>query len=238
VRLSKQHVVVVGGSSGIGFETARLAKQEGAEVTIVGCSKEKLLTAADKLKNIQIAIANVTDQISVNKVFAPMQQIDHVYIAAENFIGEKILEGEIEQYRAVFESRIWGSARVIRSVSSKMPAGGSFTLTGGLSTDEQIVPGYWLAAIVTVAAEQMARALALELAPIRVNVIAPGWTDTPMWDEIFGNNKHEVLKKVTEKIPMKRLATGEEVAQAAIFLMDNNFITGEIIHVDGGHRYV
>ena len=118
-----------------------------------------------------------------------------------------------------------------------MQPNGSFVFTGGVSTARP-VPGAWATAVATAAAEQMARALAVEIAPVRVNAVAPGWTDTPMWDEIFGENKREVFAGVAEKLLTKRLATAEEVAQAVIFLMNNNSITGETIHVEGGHRLV
>ncbi|MBC7976976.1 MAG: SDR family oxidoreductase [Myxococcales bacterium] len=90
----------------------------------------------------------------------------------------------------------------------------------------------------TAAAEQLARAMALELAPIRCNAVAPGWTDTPMWDAILGAAKADVFQSVAEKLPIRRLARPDDVARAVLFLMASEAITGEVVHVDGGGRLV
>ncbi|MBI4781215.1 MAG: SDR family oxidoreductase [Oscillatoriophycideae cyanobacterium NC_groundwater_1537_Pr4_S-0.65um_50_18] len=237
MQLAEKQVVVVGGSQGIGYETARLAAQAGAKVTIMGRSPEKLQAARDRLGEVQTAVVDITDAAAVHQAFAAMQHVDHVYIAAGSFVGGKILDGAVDHFRAALESRLWGSVHVIQSAASKIPAGGSVTLTGGLSTDRPVA-GAWVTAVATAAAEQMSRALAVELSPIRINAVAPGWTDTPMWDAIFGEAKQGAFQEVAAKIPTGRLATAEEVASAVIFLMCNSAITGEVIHTDGGHRYV
>lgn len=237
MQLAGKHVVVVGGSQGIGYETARLAKQSGANVTIMGRSHDKLQEASEHLGKVQSVVVDITDEAAVNQSFATLEQVDHVYIAAGSFVGGKILDGSVEYFRPAIESRVWGSVYIIRAAVPKMSPDGSVTLTGGLSTDRPVV-GAWVTAVATAAAEQMSRAFALELTPIRVNAVSPGWTDTPMWDAIFGEAKQEAFQEVASKIPTGRLATAEEVASAVIFLMSNSSITGEVIHTDGGHRYV
>lgn len=237
MQLAGKHVVVVGGSQGIGFATARLATQAGATVTIMGRSPEKLQSARDRLGQVHTIAMNITDEAAVHEAFAEVEQIDHVYIAAGSFVGGKILDGSVEQFRPAIDSRLWGSVYVIRAAAPKIPAGGSVTLTGGLSTDRPVV-GAWVTSVATAAAEQLSRALSLELAPIRVNAVAPGWTDTPMWDGILGAAKQGAFQDVAAKIPTGRLATAAEAASAVIFLMSNPSITGEVIHTDGGHRYV
>lgn len=235
--LAGKHVVVMGGSQGIGFETAQLATKAGATVTIMGRSPATLEAARDRLGDVQTAVVDITDEAAVHRAFEPLEAIDHVYIAAGSFVGGTILDGAVKDFRPALESRIWGSVHVIRAAAPKIVAGGSVILTGGLSTDRP-VPGAWVTAVATAAAEQMARVLALELSPIRVNAIAPGWTDTPMWDAILGEAKRDTFQDVASKIPTGRLATAEEVASGVIFLMSNAAITGEVIHTDGGHRYV
>ena len=235
--LAEKQIVIFGGSLGIGLAAARIAAESGAKVTIVGRSREKLLAAQKELHNVEIAVADAADESAVKGVFERLETVDHVYNAAGSFVGGTVLENSAEFYRAAFEARIWGSFHIVRAAFPKMQPNGSFVFTGGVSTARP-VPGAWATAVATAAAEQMARALAVEIAPVRVNAVAPGWTDTPMWDEIFGENKREVFAGVAEKLLTKRLATAEEVAQAVIFLMNNDSITGETIHVEGGHRLV
>jgi NAD(P)-dependent dehydrogenase (short-subunit alcohol dehydrogenase family) len=114
-----------------------------------------------------------------------------------------------------------------------MRPGGSFAFPGGLSSDRP-VSGAWVSGIATMATEQLARVLVLEIAPIRFNAIAPGYTDTPMWDHIFPENAAQALSDVTKKHLIPRLVTADEVAQAVLLLMQNEAITGETIHVDCG----
>lgn len=237
MNLADKQIVIFGGSSGIGLATARIAAEAGGRVTIVGRSREKLAAAQNELNNVEIAVADVADEAAVNRVFDALETIDHIYNAAGSFVGGTVLENSAGFYRAVFEARIWGSFHIVRAAFPKMQPNGSFVFTGGVSTARP-VPGAWATAVATAAAEQMARALAVEIAPLRVNAVAPGWTDTPMWDKIFGDGKQEIFAGVAEKLLTKRLATAEEVARAVIFLMSNDSITGETIHVEGGHRLV
>ncbi|NIJ54605.1 SDR family oxidoreductase [Dyadobacter arcticus] len=114
---------------------------------------------------------------------------------------------------------------------------GSITFTGGVSTDRPIT-GAWVSGLATASAEQLAKVLVMEFPTIRFNAVAPGNTDTPMWDGIMGENKIGILANVAERLPFKKIASADEVASAAVFLMSNASITGEVIHVDGGSRLI
>lgn len=235
--LDNQHVVIVGGSSGIGLATGSFANQLGAKVTLISRDADKLNQAAKHIEGVRVAIADFSDETAISLAFAELPPIDHVYVAAGSFVGGNILEGNMADFRQAIDTRVWGSVHVVRAAVPKMNGAGSLTFTGGLSTDRP-VSGAWATAVATAAAEQLARALALELAPIRVNAVSPGWTDTPMWDGIFGETKQEVFGGVATQVPVKRLSTAAEVAQAVIFLMHSGTVTGEVIHVDSGHRLV
>ncbi|MBW4470214.1 MAG: SDR family oxidoreductase [Stenomitos rutilans HA7619-LM2] len=235
--LNNQHVVIVGGSSGIGLATGTLAKQLGADVTLISREATKLKQVATQLGGVRLAIADFADEAAIHAAFADLPTIHHVYVAAGGFVGGNVLEGSMADFRRAIDTRLWGSVHVVRAAVPKMNGTGSLTFTGGLSTDRPVA-GAWATAVATAAAEQLARALALELAPLRVNAVSPGWTDTPMWDNILGAEKQTVFSGVATQVPVKRLSLATEVAQAVIFLMNSATVTGEVLHVDSGHRLV
>jgi NAD(P)-dependent dehydrogenase (short-subunit alcohol dehydrogenase family) len=235
--LRGQRVVVVGGGSGIGLAVARAAVALEAQVTVMDVSQEKLVAVKASLPGVDTAVADVTSEASVNEAFAGLAAIDHVYVSAGKTRLGSILEGSVEEQLAPLVLRLWGSVFVTRAAAKKVRPGGSFTFTGGISTDRPVA-GAWVSSVATAAAEQLARAMALELAPLRFNAVAPGWTDTPMWDEVLGANKREVFASVSAKLPVRRLSTADEVADAILFAMRNEALTGEVLHVDGGGRLV
>ncbi len=231
-----QTVVVLGGSKGIGLEVARQAQARGADVTIAARGQAGLDAAAAANPGLKTAIVDAADIASVQALFARFERVDHVYSAAGSFVGGPA-DGDLDAYRRALEPRIFTTAHIVSATRGKIAPRGSITLTGGVSTDRP-AKGAWITNIGTAAAEQSARALALDLAPVRVNAVSPGWTDTPMWDGLFGEDKHGAFAEVAAKLPVGRIATAAEVADAVLFLMNNGSITGEVVHVDGGHRLV
>lgn len=235
--MQNEKVVVIGGSSGIGKAVAELASEKGAQVTVTGLTESKFDAFKKDHPNIAITSLDVNDEKAVNAFIEGFDTIDHLYIAAGNTKLGSILDGTVEEQMLPIDLRLRGNVYVIRAAAKKINTGGSISFTGGLSTDRPVA-GAWVSGVGTAVAEQLARVMALELAPIRFNAVSPGWTDTPMWDAILGESKQEVFDKVAEKQPVKRLATPHEVAQAVLFFMQNKSVTGEIIHVDGGARLV
>lgn len=230
-------VVVVGGSRGIGLEVAAQARARGANVVIAARDARGLEAAAARVPGARTFMADLVDAASVEHLFAAVGRLNHVYVAAGSFAGGRALDGDLDTFRRALEPRIFGNANVVRAVAGRIAPGGSIVLTGGLSTDRPVA-GAWITAIGTAAAEQNARVLALELAPIRVNAVSPGWTDTPMWDAVLGDTKAETFAGVAAKLPVGRIARAADVADAVLFLMANPSVTGEVLHVDGGHRLV
>lgn len=236
--LQGQNIVIIGGSTGIGFETARLALQQGANVTIAGRSQEKLAKAKFQLVgNVRTVVTDVAEEASVNRIFEGLDRVDHVFITAGGLVVGKILETDPNQFRQGLEERIFGTLYVVRAAVPKMSKQGSITLISGVRADRPL-PGTTMTTVGVAAAEALTRSLALELAPIRVNAVAPGWTDTPLVSTVLGDNYDAVIRSVSEKIPVQRIGTPEEVAQAVNMLMNNGFINGEVLHIDGGERYV
>jgi len=237
--LTDKTVVVAGGSEGIGMAVAIAARDRGADIVILGRSKPKLASALDRLGSQARGIdVDIADRDGVSRAISTVDTIDHVYIAAGAFVAGSILEGDIDAYRRAIDVRIWGSAYLIRASAPMMRRGGSFVLTGGLASSRPHA-GAWVTSVATAAAEQMARAVCLELAPLglRANAVSPGWTDTPMWDGVLGDQKEARLRAVRDQIPTGQVARPEEVASAVILLFENGAVNGEVIHVDGGHRW-
>lgn len=235
--MNDQQVVIIGGSEGIGLAVAKAATALGARVLAVARTREKLEAAQRGVNGLEIQVADINNTESLQGLFARLPFVDHVYIAAGSTKVGSPLEAEIGDFRHKFDERLWGSVEVVRAAHGLMRPGGSFTFTGGLSSDRP-VNGAWVSGIATMATEQLARVLALELAPLRFNAVAPGYTDTPMWDAIFPELGVRVLDEVAKKNPVPRLVTADEVAQAVLLLMQNKAITGETIHVDCGARLV
>lgn len=235
--LEGERVVVVGGSSGIGLETARLALAAGASVTIAGRSEDRLRRAAADLGGaVRSVVADVTDDGSVKALFDGETRVDHVFLPAGELKpgGGDVLGADLSALRSILESRLLGVVHVVRRARPKM-AGGSITLMSGLYANRP-APGAALGAAAVAAIDGMTRALALDLAPIRVNAVAPGLIDTPLWDS-FGPQREAILAQATA-LPVGRIGRPDEVAAAVLLLMSNGFVTGTVLAIDGGGSLV
>ena len=237
-QLKNKTVIIVGGSSGIGLAVAKMAYDSGADVILTSRTLARAVAIA---RSIGVTVRgmelDVNDEDAVIKMFNTFTTIDHIYIAAGNTKLGKVTEGSLEENMNSFSTRLLGSLRVVRAAVGKISNHGSVTFTGGVSTDRPI-PNAWVAGLGTASAEQLARVLVMEFPSIRFNAVAPGYTDTPMWDTIMGDNKNTILAGIAETLPVKKIATPEEVAAAVLFLMSNDSVTGEVIHVDGGSRLI
>jgi NAD(P)-dependent dehydrogenase (short-subunit alcohol dehydrogenase family) len=237
VALEGERVVVVGGSSGIGLETARLALAAGASVTIAGRSEDRLRRAAADLGGaVRSVVADVTEDGSVKALFDGETRVDHVFLPAGELKpgGGDVLGADLGALRSILESRLLGVVHVVRRARPKM-AGGSITLMSGLYANRP-APGAALGAAAVAAIDGMTRALALDLAPIRVNAVAPGLIDTPLWDS-FGPQREAILAQATA-LPVGRIGRPDEVAAAVLLLMSNGFVTGTVLAIDGGGSLV
>lgn len=238
MELTQKKVIIIGGTSGIGKATAEMAAKLSNQVILTGRSLTEAQKVAKELGNNTIGWAlDVNEEGQVNAFFSELSGIDHIYIAAGNTKLGAVTDGTLEGNLGAFDTRLRGGLRVVRAAVNKMNPGGSFVFTGGISTDRPIA-GAWVSGLGTASAEQLARVLVLEFTHLRFNAIAPGYTDTPMWDAIMGDQKAAILAEVAAKIPVKKIASPQEVASAVIFLMSNASVNGEIIHIDGGSRLV
>lgn len=240
MNLNGQQVVIIGGSSGIGLATAQLALNAGAKVAIAGRTQQRLDLAASSLvfeeDQLETFIADMSNAVSIESLFSNFAQVDHIFLPAGELRPDSvdIMKGDIEGIRTEMETRLLGIAQVVRNAKPLM-SGGSIVLMSG-SYAHRPAKGGAMAASVVAAVEGMTRALALDLSPIRVNAIAPGIVETPLWDA-FGSQKDSILA-IGAKLPVGRVGRPEEIAQAVLFLMTNGFVTGISLPIDGGGSLV
>lgn len=234
--LKGKHVMIVGGSSGIGLATAKKAKAEGAIVTIVGFNPDQTERIANE-NGFEWKASDVTKQEAVKAALSDVRQVDHLVLLAGTFVAGTILEADLDYLHKAFDERIWGALHIIRSLGEKLSPEASITFTSGVLADRP-GPGTAILAAASSAVESLARGLALELAPRRVNTVSPGITDSPLLSKSLGSGKEAFVNSIREKLPLKRVATTDHVASAILFLIANEIMTGETMHVDGGQRLI
>ena len=228
--LKGKKVVVVGGSSGIGLATAMLAKAEGAEVIIASRSADKVKAAADKIGATGIA-ADVTNDDSVINLFKTCGAVDHVVVTAAQLRTGPFKTVAMDDVRATMEAKFWGCWRVARA--AQINTGGSLTLVSGfLSVRPR--PNSAIVSAANGAIESLTRALALELAPIRVNNVSPGIIDTPIRAAMPEAARKEMLAKAAAGLPVGRVGEAEDIGQQIIGFMKNGFASGVVMYLEGG----
>ena len=228
--LADKKVVVVGGSSGIGFSTAEMAKREGAEVIIASRNVERLDQAAGNLSATAIP-ADVTSDDSIAKLFQRCGPVDHVVVTAAQLRTGPFKTVAMEDVRGTMEGKFWGAWRVAKA--AEIRAGGSLTLVSGfLSVRPR--PNSAIVSAANGALESLARALALELAPVRVNCVSPGIIDTPIRAAMPEEARRDMLAKTAAALPVGRVGLGDDIARQILSFMANGFATGSTVYIDGG----
>ncbi|MEV5277568.1 MULTISPECIES: SDR family oxidoreductase [unclassified Streptomyces] len=233
--LAGKRVVLLGGSSGIGFSVAELAAAEGAQVVIASSSQDKVDRALKRLPDdAQGFRLNVTDEDEVRQFFAELGEFDHlVYTAGDPLQIKSFDETDVAQAQEFFKVRYWGAFTAARHGAAHIRKGGSIVLSSG-SAGARPAKGWMVAASITSASEALGRALAVELGPIRVNVVRPGPTRTELWDGSVPEPE-ELYQALGDKLLVGRVGQVSEVAQTYVYLMNNGFSTGSVVTVDGGH---
>ncbi|MEU5758212.1 SDR family oxidoreductase [Nocardia sp. NPDC047648] len=236
-----ERIVIVGGSSGMGLALAAALVAEGAEVTIAGRSAERLAAARRGLPagpgSVRSVVADITREADLERLFAESEPVDHVVTTAADITGayQPLAEFDADLARNLLSSKLIGPALLAKH--ARVVPGGSVTFTSGVAAYRP-APGGAMVAAVNGALASLAYALALELGPVRVNVVSPGWVDTPIWDAITGPAKIERHRQLAARLPVGRIGRPSDIAQAMLGVMRNPFITGTVLHVDGGHRLV
>lgn len=235
--LENKRVVIIGGTSGIGRAVARAALAERAQV-VVGSSREKKLSAAkEALPGAEVLAIDVRDEASVAAFFERGGPFDHLVFTAgdwERTFGGGPLESlDLSAAAASFAVRFWGAVSAAKHAHKHMRAGGSITLTDGMIA-HSARKGAVIGGAMAGAIEHLTRALAVELAPIRVNCVCPGLVKTDIWSGIPPEQREETWKRMTKRLPLNRIAEVDEVAEAYLYLMRGGYTSAQVLPVDGG----
>jgi NAD(P)-dependent dehydrogenase (short-subunit alcohol dehydrogenase family) len=233
-------LVVIGGTSGIGLATARAAAERGGEVVVVSARQTSVDRALAVLPGTVTGHAvDVRDSAALDKVFGRIGPFDHlVFTAGETLAVTPWADMDLDAARSFFEVRYFGTLAAVRAAVPRLRAGGSITLTGGLAARRPPAPGWSLVASVFGAMEALTRALALELAPIRVNLVRPGLVRTALWSAMSDQERHDLYAGAAGALPVGHVDDGEALALAYLGSMTQPYATGSVIAVDGGGALV
>lgn len=236
-QLQGQTVVVIGGSSGIGLETARRARAEGAAVVLTGRNPERLQHAARELDALSSAAFDATDFEHLKQFFDELPTpIDHVLVTGPGPYYAPLAELDFEKARRSLDAHLFLPLHVARNAVGKVRPGGTLLLMSGTGGRRPAAGALVTASTASLPA--LTKALALELAPVRVNLIAPGFVDTPLSATLLGDRLDERREQLRTTLPIGRVVGPEDVAALAVHLMTNTALTGATYDIDGGQQLV
>jgi NAD(P)-dependent dehydrogenase (short-subunit alcohol dehydrogenase family) len=233
-----QTVVVIGGSAGIGFETARRALAEGADVILTGRNPDRLQRAASELGAVGTAAFDAADPSALERFFQELPTaIDQVMVTAGRPHYARLLDMDLAQARSALEEHLLLAFQVARNSANKVRPGGTLLFMSGTGARR---PGVGLGFLpaVTAAMPALIASLALELAPVRVNLIAPGFVDTPLSASLLGDELENRRNQLRRTLPIGRVVGAADVAALAVHIMINTALTGATYDVDGGQQLV
>jgi NAD(P)-dependent dehydrogenase (short-subunit alcohol dehydrogenase family) len=235
MELTGRTVLVVGGTSGMGFAAARQAVAYGARVIVASRSAERLANAVRALGAAAAEVIDILDDDSVERFWQRVGQVDHLVITAANLRAVALTGASLDDARATMDSKFWGPCRVIRR--SRIARDGSIVLFSGLAS-RRPGPATGTLSAVNGAVETLGAALALELKPVRVNVICPGLVDTEYWEAAPPGMKEKLFADAVARLPVGRVGTPDDIGRAVMALITNSFIDGAVLVVDGGGSLV
>lgn len=235
--LSGQHAVVVGGSQGIGFAIATAAAQAGARVTIMARDAVKLAVAKDRIPGASTALCDVADEASVEAAFSEIDRIDHLVVTAGTFgnAGPKhsFIDAPRSELQKVVDVRVWGPFNIVRGARLKLAERATITLFTG-AAQWKPMPALGETASTIVGIDSFARNLAVELAPVRVNAIAPGPVRSTALERHAGPGYAGMIDHLEANLPARYVPTTDDIADVVLFAMRNAAVTGTTIHCDAG----
>jgi NAD(P)-dependent dehydrogenase (short-subunit alcohol dehydrogenase family) len=232
-----QTVVVIGGSAGIGFETARRARAEGASVILTGRNPERLQRAASELGGPSTAAFDATDPAALERFFRQLPTVDQVMVTAGRPYYGRLVDMDFAEVQRTVEQHLLLVLQVARAAIGKVKPGGTLIFMGGTGGRRAAV-GMAVTAAMTLALPALIGNLALELAPVRVNLIAAGFVDTPLSASLLGEGLEKRRQQLRATLPIRRVVGPADVAALAVHIMSNTALTGATYDVDGGQQFV
>lgn len=232
-----QTVVVIGGSAGIGFETARRARAEGAKVILTARNPERLKQAASELDALSTAAFDATDPVAIERFFRDLPAIDHVMVTAGRPYYGRLADMDFAKIHDLIGEHLLQAIYVARAAVNKVRPGGTLIFMGGTGGRRAAI-GMSIAGAVTAALPMLTANLALEIAPVRVNLIAAGFVDTPLSAELLGDELEKRRNQLRDTLPIHRVVGPADVAALAVHIMTNSALTGATYDIDGGQQFV
>jgi NAD(P)-dependent dehydrogenase (short-subunit alcohol dehydrogenase family) len=233
--LENKRVVILGGSSGIGLAVAEQGALRGARIVIASSNEERVKKAVESIDGeIQGQALDVSDENAVEAFFAKLGPFDHlVYTAGDALRLNDFATTDLKQARHFFDVRYWSALAAVKHASPNIRKGGSIVLTTGIA-GQRPQKGWVVVASMCGTIEALTRALAIELAPVRVNAVSPGVVRTNLWKSMSEPERERFYESVGNRLPVGRIGEAHDVAQAYLFLLQEEFATGQTVLVDGG----
>jgi NAD(P)-dependent dehydrogenase (short-subunit alcohol dehydrogenase family) len=235
MEMNKQRIVVLGGTSGIGFAIARAAAEEGAAVIVGSSSQTRVEAAVAALgASAKGSSVDLSDEAATCAFFEGLGEFDHLIYTAGEPLRLLGLDADPAEVRRFFELRYWGALAAAKYGRKSIREGGSIVFTSGTAGARPLGPGWAAASSICGAIEGLTRALAVELKPLRVNCVAPGVVKTDLWAGMGEDARAAFYASEAARMPVGHPGDVEEIAQSYLYLTRQTYVTGQVLHVDGG----
>lgn len=228
-------VLVIGRGSGIARAIALAARDAGAQVVTASRNESQLADDYRGEPGVTTDTLDITEEVSIQALANKLGTVDHVVSTASARARGRLADLDRDAVRHSFDTKVIGPLMVAKHFAPHMNEGGSFVIFSGVAA-AKIAVGTMAVAITNGAADTLAKSLALELAPLRVNAISPGVIDTGAWDAFGQRGKAEYFSDISARNPVGRIGAVDDIAQGVLFAMTNAFLTGQTLHIDGGEQ--